>query len=96
MQACILLVAYNIRKHPDKAWQLLASMLKTECKLAMKLLFEGWDFFSDSWILVHDVLGDNSLVSDLVVLWLVCTSSGSTSHVSQQGSEQIFCRCFTS
>ena len=48
-------------------------MLKTECKLAMKLLFEAWDFFSDTWILVNDVLPKNSLVADLVIPWLVCT-----------------------
>ena len=71
LQACILLIAHNIMKHPDKAWQLLASMLKTECKLAMKLLFEGWDFFSDTWVLANDVLRSNSSVSDLVVPWLV-------------------------
>ena len=74
VQMCILLVVYHIRKRPDQAWQLLASMLKTECKLAMKLLFEGWDFFSDTWILVNDVLRKDSLVSDLVIPWLVmCT-----------------------
>ena len=59
-------------REAEKAMQLLISMLKIECKLAMKLLFEGWDFFSDTWILAHEVIG-NDLVSDLVAVWLVCT-----------------------
>ena len=71
VQMCILLVVYHIRKRPGQAMQLVVSMLKTEVKLAMKLLFEGWDFFSDTWVLVSDVLPGNSLVSDLVALWLV-------------------------
>ena len=83
VQMCILLVVYHIRKRPGQAMQLVVSMLKTEVKLAMKLLFEGWDFFSDTWVLVNDVLPGNSLVSDLVALWLVlCTPSGPISYVT--------------
>ena len=87
VQVCILLLGYNIKKRPDRAKELLASMLKTECKLAMKLLFEGWDFFSDTWILVHDVLS-NDLVSDLLVPWLVCRSFPAL-HVSWQDFERL-------
>ena len=73
MQVCSLIAGYHIRKHPDKAFQLIFGVMKIEGKFFAKLLFESWDFFSDTWVLVTDVVS-NELVKDLVVVWLVCTS----------------------
>ena len=39
-QICILLMGFYIRRHPKKATKLFKSMLRTEVKIVMKLLFE--------------------------------------------------------
>lgn len=44
-------------------------MVVTECKIVLTVLFEAWDFFTDTWVLATNVL--KSEVSDLVTIWVV-------------------------
>merc|ERR1712139_212033 len=65
-----------MRKHPQKAMKLFKSFMREEFKLAMNLLFEAWDFFTDSYILFVKVVNAEepcaSKISDLVIPWLIC------------------------
>jgi len=56
--------------------KLFRSFMREEFKLAMNILFEAWDFFTDSYILFVKVVDAEepcaSKITDLVIPWLSC------------------------
>lgn len=62
-------------KNPQKAKKVFFSFLRVEVKLALAILFEGWDFSTDTLFLVKNVLQaepkNTDAISDLVTPWVI-------------------------
>jgi hypothetical protein len=63
---------FLIQRNPNKAKKVALSFLRGEVKMALKIFSEGWDFFSDSWVLFNNVMDEPAdITNGILIPWII-------------------------
>lgn len=70
LASCLVLLGYLGRRNPAKIKKIFLSFMRTEVKLALKIFFEAWDFFTENAGRQHVVFFAIASVVSAVSMWL--------------------------